>query len=267
MRTIGIYTHDFSVFHDLVRLLKERDVEFFSLRTGKIPPWINVVITTEESKSEVEFDQVIIVSKDDPRTAVEQAVLSLGRNGVGGMEYHSLIVGIDPGERPGVAVYGDRELLTTAKVEFPEDTAAMVKRMIDFYKADHVIVRIGDGAPTYRNRIINVLLPLNVKIEIVDERSTTFQHKTPDIQAAIQIALKQGRKVDSEMDVVPKKGEIEDLKRRSRIMSRGRFTISNDQAEAVAKGMSTLRDEVALSEKQLFGKNQVETQEKKVKPK
>lgn len=251
MTVIGLYTHDFSVFYDLVRLLKERDVEFFSLREGKVPPWIDVVIVTEDTREEVEFDHVIVADEATVGSAVEEAVLFIERD----PGFHMLVIGIDPGERPGMAVYGDRELLTTAKMEFPEDAAAMVKRIKDIYASDNVVVRIGHGAPTYRNRIINVLLPLQVRIEIVDERSTTFQHRTPDIQAAIQIGLKKGRNVTRELEVVPSKGEIEDIKRRSRIMSQGRFTISHARAEAVARGESTLKTEVDQRGLELFGMN------------
>jgi len=248
MRTIGIYTNDFSVFHDIVTLLKERDVEFFSLRSGRIPPWITVVLTTEEMKEDIRFSHVILVDEGNVEAAVDEAILWL----TDPKRYHKLIIGIDPGEKPGVAVYGDRGLLTTAKVELPEDTAAVVKRMRDFYRAGKVIVRIGHGAPTFRNRIINTILPLNVTIEIVDERSTTSQHPTPDIQAAKRIGMKEGREVNQPMMVSPSKGEIDDIKRRSRLLSEGRFTISSDKAEAVARGEMTLEEAVEKARVQLF---------------
>lgn len=250
MMTIGIYTRDFSIFHDLVRLLKDRDVEFFSLKSGTPPPWITVVITTPNCRNEVDFHHVIVAERGRVEQAVDEAVLTMGR----GRTYHTLVIGIDPGEKPGVAVYGDRTLLMTEKVEFPEDTAALVKRIMSLYQSIEVLTRIGHGAPTYRNRIINVLLPLGVKVEIVDERSTTIQHKTPDIQAAIRIALKQGRTVYGELSVEPSRGEIENIKRRSRILSGGRFTISSAQAESVAIGETTLEDMVRKRDEELFGR-------------
>lgn len=249
MRTIGIYTHDFSIFHDIVRSLKERNVEFFSLSSGMVPPWITVVITTEDCRTEILFDDVIVIQDRDVEKGVEQAVLSLTNP----RTYNALVIGIDPGEKPGIAVYGDRELLTTAKVEFPEDTAAIVKQMMDFYRAASVIVRIGHGAPTYRNRIINSILPLNLRIEIVDEHSTTSQHPTPDVQAAKMIGLKEGRPVNTRMTVSPTKGELDDIKRRSRVISNGRFTITTDTAELVARGEMSLEDAVERKLKRMNG--------------
>jgi hypothetical protein len=250
MRTIGIFTRDFSVFHDLVRLLKERDVEFFSLKPGVPPPWITVVITTADCIEEIEFDHLVIAEKGEVKRAVDRAVLTMGRD----RQYLTLIIGIDPGEKPGVAVYGDRTVLMTEKVEFPEDIAALVKRIIGLYDHGNVLVRIGHGAPTYRNRIINVLLPLGVNVEIVDERSTTIKHRTPDIQAAIRIALKEGKIVTDEMIVAPSQGEIDDIKRRSRIKSGGKFTINSEQAEAVIRGETTLEKVIEKMDEELFGK-------------
>ena len=158
MKTIGIYTHDFSVFHDIVKFLKERNVAFFSLNSGKVPPWINVVITTKDSMKELTFTNVVIADKHSVKEAVEETVLFLARE----RRFCQLIVGIDPGEKPGVAVYSDGEmLLTTARVESPKDTAAIVKRVLDFYSYTDAVVRIGNGAPTFRNRIINTLKSRN----------------------------------------------------------------------------------------------------------
>jgi len=124
---------------------------------------------------------------------------------------------------------------------------------MDFYHAMTVIGRIGHGAPTHRNRIINSILPLNLRIEIVDERSTTSQHPAPDVQAAKMIGLKEGRPVNSLVKVSPTKGELDDMKRRSRLMSKGRFTISTGTAELVALGEMTLEDAVERKLKRMTG--------------
>ena len=248
MRTIGIYTHDFSVFHDVVNLLKDREVNFFSLESAEIPPFVTVVLTTRAEASQLDFRKIIIVESGNEEQAVEKAILWQA----GTRRFSQLCIGIDPGEKPGMAAYADRNLLTTIKVEVPEDTAAAVKRIMDFYNYNTMIVRIGHGARTVRNRIINSLLPLHVDIEIVDEERTTIKHPTPDIQAAKQIALKEGKAVQGLMKVQPSKGEIEDIKRRSRLMSKGKFTISYELARSVAIGEMTLQQAVDLTHTKLF---------------
>ncbi|MCK4613226.1 MAG: hypothetical protein KAU14_00360, partial [Thermoplasmata archaeon] len=240
MKTIGIYTRNFSVFHDIVSLLKERDVEFFSLGSGQVPPWITVVLTTRDYRDEVRFGNVVLVREDNVEEAVEEAILLLHKD----TRYNQLTIGIDPGEKPGVAVYGDGKLITTTQVEIPEDIAAFVTRIMDIYSADRAVARIGNGAPTFRNRIINTLLTLDLKIEMVDESRTTFQNKTPDIHAAMRIGMKKGRHITQEMKITPTDGELSNIKRRSRLLSKGRFTISRELAQAVATGEITLNEAV-----------------------
>ena len=249
MKTIGIFTHNFSVFHDAVRLLKERNVEFFSLNSGRVPPWIQVVLTTRDSRAAIRFHNIVVLQEGRVEEGVEKAILMLNEK----KRYSNLIVGIDPGEKPGIAVYGDEMLLTTAKVEFPEDCGAVLKRVVQLYNVESVTVRVGNGAPTFRNRIINALLPLHVKIEMVDEHGTTEGNRTPDINAAKKIGLKKGKVVEVEMDIAPTDGELNNIQRRSRLMSEGKFTISRERAEAVARGRLTLHEAVRRTERDLFG--------------
>ena len=250
MKTIGIFTQNFSVFYDAVRLLKDRNVEFFSLNSGRVPPWIQVVLTTPESREAIRFRNVVVLHEGRIEEGVERAILMLNEK----KRYSSLVVGIDPGEKPGIAVYGDNMLLTTAKVELPEVCEAMLKRVMRLYSAKAVTVRVGNGAPIFRNRIINALLSLPVKIEVVDEHGTTEKNRHPDINAAKKIGLKKGKVVDMKMDITPTDGELNNIQRRSRLMSNGRFTISRESAEEVAVGILTLQEAVKRTEKELFGK-------------
>ncbi len=257
MKSIGIFTRNFPIFHDIVHLLKESNTEFISLNCGNPPPWISVVITTPESSHEVQADHVLIATEETIKDVVEQAILYLSKSD----RYHEIKIGIDPGEKPGIAVYGDGELLTTAKMEFPEDCAFYIKRILDFYSADSVSINIGDGAPTYRNRIINILLPLGINIEIVDERKTSYHKRSPDIHAAMKIGLKKGRIINDVQDVRPTEGEINDIKRRSRILSKGLFTISRKRAESVARGDITLHEAVADIRRSIMGNDEIDDEQ------
>ena len=159
--------------------------------------------------------------------------------------YSMVVVGVDPGPRPGIAVLGDGEVVHTEQVCIPEEAAARIKAIHKLYPAKEFVVRVGHGDQTKRNRIINALAELNVPIEIVDEKGTTDHIEAPDIHAAINIARETGHKVVPPLKVQPTEGELKDIMRRSRLKGDGRITISQELAELVAKGDMTLEDAVA----------------------
>jgi hypothetical protein len=147
-----------------------------------------------------------------------------------------------------VAVIGDDEILSTAQVSSPEKVEAVVGRVIKSYPSVETIVRIGHGDTTHRNRIINSLSKFDLKVEISDETKTTRISDSPDIDAAIDIALKSGVVAKKKYKVEPTEGELRDIQRRSRIESKGRVTISKEEAEKVAKGKLSLKEAIDKAE-------------------
>ena len=106
--------------------------------------------------------------------------------------YSKVYIGIDPGDKPGIAVVGDEILLRKTTVESPEKVAQIIKRFIKEYPSNQTIIRIGHGSILIRNRIINSLIPLGIPIEIVDETKTSRQNTERylrDSEAAAVIAL------------------------------------------------------------------------------
>ncbi len=160
--------------------------------------------------------------------------------------YRSLIIGIDPGESPGLAVYGDSVLLYSCKLRLPEDCSGVITKVLKLFPSKGSLIRIGNGDRVIRNRIINSLLKLVVPLEIVDETSTTLQRKDSDINAAKRIAfLGGGDLVTTEMEVNPSTGYLEYIKKKSRKLSLGQFSLNQEQAEQVAQGQLTLEEAVA----------------------
>lgn len=245
MKIIGILTQDFRVYYELIKGLKKRDLPFVSLSFDEpIPLNIGVIITTEEEKNGIDFPRLVFAEEDVDLT------IDIARRTLKGKEKCKiLIIGIDPGKRPGLAVIGDGEILSTAQVSSPEKVKEIVSRAIRSYPADETVVRIGHGDTTHRNRIINSLSKFGLKIEISDETRTTRISDTPDIDAAIDIALKSGIEARGKYKVEPTHGELRDIQRRSRIESKGRVTISKDEAKKVAKGELTLEEAIKKAEK------------------
>jgi hypothetical protein len=105
-----------------------------------------------------------------------------------------------------------------------------LKKVIDLYDFRSCVVRIGNGAKVYRNRIINGLLPL--RIEMVDERRTSRRHN--DAEAAREIAFLKGKVIKEPVEQDFEEGELREIQNQSRNLSG--VTISRDLAKEVAEG-------------------------------
>jgi hypothetical protein len=247
MKIIGVVTENFSLYYELVHLLKHDRIPFVSLSlSDSIPANVGVVITSRDESDKIRFKKKLVIGKgDDHRATINEALRMIS----GKDRYNMLVIGIDPGNRPGLAVLGDGIVVETAQIASPEEVAVEIERILPLHPAKDVRVRIGHGDKTNRNRIINSLSGLPVIIEIVDEKGTTKHSVSPDIQAAIDIAHSEGEIASPPLKVEPSEGEIRNIQRQSRIFSDGRVTISATLAKKVALGEITLEEAVSLQQR------------------
>jgi hypothetical protein len=244
MKTIGVYTQDFSLYHDVIQVLKRRMLAYVSLSSLEdVPRRVGVILTSEEELASIPLLKAVAV---DAYESIDSAV-DLALQKLAGKELYSrLFIGIDPGERPGIAVVGDDVLLQKTSVDDPSRVVGEVRRIQKVYPAKEVGIRIGHGSVILRNRIINSLIPLEIPIEIVDESRTTMsatQRFERDREAAAAIAMVNGGgRVEARLPLVPTRGAIRNVQRHSRQLTEGRFTISEDTA------LRVLRGELSLSE-------------------
>ncbi len=243
-KILGLLTADFRLYHDLVSHLKERDIPFLSLSFQQsIPSEVGVVLTGPEEAEAVEFPLKVVC--EEVEDAVAQA-LQLMR---GKASFQEVIVGIDPGPRPGVAILGDGELVDARAAASPEAVQEVVQGARRNHASERFRVRVGHGDPTNRNRILNALSEAGLQAEIVDERGTTRHDRRRDdarnIEAAVDIARVRGTQAEAWYEIYPTRGELREIQRQSRIRSGGRLTISKELAERVARGDLTLAEAVA----------------------
>jgi hypothetical protein len=240
MKTFGVYTKDFSLYHDILMVLRKRRQAYVVLSSpDNIPKRIGVILT---SKSEIKGIKSLKTVAVDDYPSIDQAVDFALQKLVGKELYSKVFIGIDPGERPGVAVVGDDILLQKMQVDSPEKVVDVIKRFLKVYPSKEVYIRIGHGSVITRNRIINSLIPLKIPIEIVDETSTTQQigRFERDSEAAASIALMSGGEVKKAFPLKPSRGAIRDVQKRSRQLTEGRYTISEETAARVLKGEISL---------------------------
>ena len=169
--------------------------------------------------------------------AVTQAMIL--RNGLSIIEHIS--IGIDPGPRPGLAWLADGVLMGVAQLEGIDFVVEHINSIITAAEFKNITLRIGDGAPLLRDRIINKCLEHQWNIEEVDEAKTSrgllrHNHST----SAIRIALLRGKHVWQQRVIKPTDGQIRYIQNQSRTDSSGAKTISKELAAKVGTGDLTM---------------------------
>jgi hypothetical protein len=237
---IVVATADFEVYHELVGALEERDVTFTTVEPDEpIPEDATGVLTSE--RDDVEPDAgvpVVRAEPGEPRRAID-ALLARLREGTG-----RLVVGIDPGDRPGIAVLVGETVVATFQVPAEQVGDVVAAEVAD---ATDPLVRIGDGARLVGSQIVDDLP--DVPVELVDETGTTPYLGTGargmgDVLAAVNIARRSGDRID-ERAVEPTTGELRRIQERSRERSEANRAIDEGLARRVAVGELSLREALA----------------------
>lgn len=239
---IVVATQDFEVYHEIVAELRDRAVPFTTIEPGDEVPAKATAIVTGADEAAPDTDlPVIHAEPGTPRKAVEDVIAVLrGERG-------RTIVGIDPGEMPGIAVLSGDMVVATYQVP-PDEVAAIVRE--ETADAPDPVVRIGDGARLIGARIVDELD--SVPVELVDETGTTpylgtgaGERGMADILAAVNIARMEGEPIEGR-DVQPTPGELQRIQERSRERSDENRAIGKALARRVATGELTIDE--ALSE-------------------
>jgi hypothetical protein len=237
---IVVATADFEVYHEVVTALQERSLAFTTVEPGDaLPEGATAVITAPSDELGTAADvPVIRANPDEARRAIETASGAL-RDGEG-----RRVVGVDPGERPGIAVLDGETVVATFQVPTQRVGEIVTDEVAD---AADPLVRIGDGARLAGARIVDDLP--EVPVELVDETGTTPYLGTGtrgvgDVLAAVNIALRSGERVD-ERAIEPTAGELTRIKARSREQSADNRTIDEALARRVATGELSIREALA----------------------
>jgi len=235
---IVVATADFEVYHAVVNELRDRGVSFTTVEPHEpLPADASVLVTDAGADVGDVSVPVVRADPDDPRRAVEDVLAVLrGEDG-------RTVVGIDPGERPGIAVLVDDVVVAAFQVPESEAPAVVEAEVAD---APDPLVRIGDGARLVGARVVD---DLSVPVELVDETGTTPYLGTGargmgDVLAAVNIARIEGERIDSR-EIEPTAGEIQRIKDRSREASATNRAITEALARRVAAGDLSIEEALA----------------------
>ncbi len=241
---IAVRTGDFRLAFRVMRELRRRGISFVLLDLDNPLESANQVWITSSEDANSQ-GRAVIGESDKVELAVERAIHA--SRGISHTK--ELVFGVDPGPRPGMVWLADGELIGTAQLEKIDDVATHVRGIASALDYGTLIVRIGDGSPTERNRIVNCCLARNLFVELVDEhRTSSGLARNLHTHAALRIAMMSGNRCEKRLAVEPSGGELREIQRRSRRQSGGRLTISKELAKAVAVGRLTMEEAIIRHE-------------------
>jgi hypothetical protein len=237
----------------------------FSYDVSKIFRSLNVSYSQALSERDVPEGNTIVVKKGQPRVIVQGSRFTIYGNAEetarkawfiqnGLVDWKSVAyVGVDPGDRPGIAIYSSGKRIMVASAPSPEAVSKFTQGLSSIIGRERVVVRVGHGDPTNRDRIVRSVWASSSYVEIVDERKTS-RIAGSDREAAAIICVTPGVRVREKPVVRPSDGELKDIQRRSRLRSGGNTTISRRLAKSVATGKRTMEE--AISAQRSADKNE-----------
>ena len=235
MRRIAVRTDDFRLSFHLMRELKRRKCDFVMLSSGE--KWDGVLLTSPEEVQDGE----IPATEETLEISVERAIqASRGLDSA-----VQLVFGVDPGPRPGIAWLADGIVVGSAQLEQIDSVADHIVGLSSAVEHKRMCVKVGDGAPLIRDRIINQLILRGIEtLEVNEYRTSQGSRIKTHLHAATRIALMGGSRVHHIRELNPTEGDLKEIQRQSRIMSSGNLTISTELARLVACGELSMDDAI-----------------------
>lgn len=236
---ISVVSDDFRFSYDVANRLKRYGASFQHVDPAQnVPTGTMVVIKKGQPRVILEGSRFTIYGEPED-TSTKAWLVSRGLTDWTSDVY----IGIDPGESPGIAIFSTGRRIATAVAPTPESVSYYTRTLASLVGRKRVNVRIGDGDPTNRNRIIRAVWSTSNHIEMVDERRTSKQAGS-DEEAASLIGMTRGETVSEKPELLPSEGEIRNIQRKSRLSSGGLTTISRKLAEDVARGEKSMDEAI-----------------------
>ena len=243
MARLAIRTEDFRLSFKLIEKLRLRNLEFEVIDITKPIHNENIIwfSTPSEIVNHPTIGTPIPVEIDNIDDAILSAIFQLKPTG----KSVSLIIGIDPGPYPGVAWIVDGAFNGIKELASVAELIPYLQKLIHVADFETVTVRIGDGAPLIRDRIINECILQNWIVEQVNETKTSSGLiRNNHSISALRIAANSGAKVWQTRDLNPTVGDIKYIQTESRKRSNGKMTISRSTAVLVALGEMSMEEAI-----------------------
>jgi hypothetical protein len=201
---VAIATVHGKAYFLIVNGLREQKIPFISLIPGEpVPPWVRVVITTEQEKGLVKHEKVLVFSSE---TELDDLINEVKRLLLGKEVFERIVLGVDPGESTGLAVLADGKIIEEGNCYSTQEVINNVSKMLRNvnFSRTAASIKIGNGVPDYRELLeaLDKALPPEVTLEVVSEAGTNkslkengHSREIRHISSAIRIAGRNGRVV------------------------------------------------------------------------
>jgi len=243
----AVATENPKLLYRIVQLLNELEIKYVICSpVDHRCEHAHVVITGPNDNSQ-EHEGKIEVTEDFDTDFVRIEIVS---------KLHNLqtpskaVVGIDPGMTFGVALVIDGIPVYSNALTSPESVAAFSQTLVGYttklFPDSQILIRIGTGSKLYVALLLRSIMNSKIipSIELVNEyRTTIIGGARSDESAAILIAGRTGRPISTtDLTVEPKEGYIRSLKRYVTKLTKGKKSITSDEARELLAGNSTLED-------------------------
>jgi hypothetical protein len=167
-----------------------------------LPSKVKIAITTEEEKSQVSSEKVLVFHDEEDELA--SLIIEVKKQLLGKETYEKIVVGIDPGEVIGLAVLADGKGIEEGNCYSSHELISIILKVLKTlnFALTRVVVKIGNGVPVYRELLedLDHALPAQVELEVVGEAGTNrpqkaHSRKIRHISSAIRIAGRSGHMI------------------------------------------------------------------------
>jgi hypothetical protein len=163
---------------------------------------LKLIITTRKERLQIVGNQIICIEDlGDDLGLAKQKLLSILHQF---KETDRFVIGIDPGERNGLAAFMNHVEIDTAVLGSLDETVSRTCRLLDNAPRMRKFVKIGSGIPQLAEviacKIASKYGPGEIRIQLVDERGTSSLYQngktsygTRDQRSAKLIAFREGQ--------------------------------------------------------------------------
>jgi hypothetical protein len=193
MGRICVITADGRSYYAIVSKLRAAGLPFLSLLPADDHSECGLVITTKKEASSFDRPTISLEELDENQDVVRGQILSRLTEGE-----RTMVVGIDPGTRTGVAAFLGETRLASRTFNSKRGAVSWVARLLERVPSRRLLVRVGDGEPKTAMWLADALASLipTAAVEIVDESGTSRAGGARGLQkdqsSAAKIAFRKG---------------------------------------------------------------------------
>ena len=240
---VAVATRNPKTLYLVMEVLKNLDLDFVVCEPGGAEcQAAKVIITTSDEAKDLDPEQVVIV---DDNLDEDSMVIDLMLHLLDIERPTSIVVGVDPGMRFGLALVIDGNVIRTRISSSPGKAAQFTQRWLAAVNdsfSQQPVIRVGTGSSMFAAFFLREIITHvdSTLLELVNEEKTTKVGES-DKSSAILIAMRQGQPVKESDDIFETcESHVQSLKHLVLDITNGKRRVSTADAEAVLQGAKSL---------------------------